>query len=141
MGMKLWSTSERSPIESEMPRPRFTGLQGQYLSFIDAYRRIHGRAPAEADLQRYFGVTPPSVHRMIVTLQRNGLISRAAGAPRSVELRVSPADLPLLACEPLHGGTRSTSAVASDRRPRPATNATTPTAATIYFSTCSAWTT
>ena len=96
--------------------PKFTGLQGQYLSFIDTYFRIHGRAPAEADLQRYFGVTPPSVHQTIMTLERKGLISRVAGVARSVELRVSSADLPPLAREPLSGGIRSTSAVGSDHR-------------------------
>ena len=38
--------------------PRFTQTQGQYLAFIYAYRRINQRAPAEADMQRHFGVTP-----------------------------------------------------------------------------------
>jgi hypothetical protein len=61
---------------------------------------------------------------MILTLERKGLISRTAGVARSIELRVSSAELPPLAREPLRGGTRPMSAVASDRRPRPATNAT-----------------
>ena len=30
---------------------RFTEKQGQYLAFIDSYIVMHGRAPAEADLQ------------------------------------------------------------------------------------------
>jgi Mn-dependent DtxR family transcriptional regulator len=34
------------------------------------------RPPAEADLQRHFGVSPPSVHQMILTLERRGLIKR-----------------------------------------------------------------
>lgn len=75
----------------------FTALQGQYLSFIHAYEGIHGCAPAEADLQRHFGVTPPSVHQMIVTLERKGLITRVAGAARSITLRISSATLPPLA--------------------------------------------
>ncbi len=124
MGIKPWRASGRSLIESEMPRPKFTGVQGQYLSFIDAYGRIHGRAPAEVDLQRHFGVTPPSVHQMILALERKGLITRTAGVARSIELRVSSEELPPLAHEPLRGGTRSTSAVASYRRPRPATKTT-----------------
>jgi len=45
----------------------FTKLQGQYLAFMATYTKLHRRAPAEADLQRYFGVTPPSVHNMVVT--------------------------------------------------------------------------
>ena len=37
-------------------RPGFTPKQGQYLAFIDADARVHRRPPAEADMQRYFGV-------------------------------------------------------------------------------------
>jgi DNA-binding MarR family transcriptional regulator len=60
-------------------RADFTTKQGQYLAFIDAYVRLHRRPPAEADMQRYFGVTPPSVHQMILTLERAGLIRRQLG--------------------------------------------------------------
>ena len=45
------------------PVARFTDKQGQYLAFIDAYTRVHGRPPAEADMQRHFRVSPPSVHQ------------------------------------------------------------------------------
>src|SRR3954452_13793417 len=44
--------------------PGFTERQCQYLAFIDAYTRVSGRPPAEADLQRHFGVSAPSVHQM-----------------------------------------------------------------------------
>ena len=77
-------------------KPGFTSKQGQYLAFIDAYTCVHGRPPAEADMQRRFGVTPPSVHQMILTLERAGLIRRRAGAPRSIEVLVSHEDLPVL---------------------------------------------
>lgn len=46
----------------------FTRVQGQYLAFIVAYAKLNRRPPAETDFQRYFEVTPPSVHNMIVTL-------------------------------------------------------------------------
>ena len=62
----------------------------------DAYARLNRRPPAEADMQRYFGVTPPSVHQMILTLERAGLIQRRPGVPRSVEVLVPPEDLPAL---------------------------------------------
>ncbi len=75
---------------------RFTKLQGQYLAFIQAYTKIHGVAPAEADMQRYFRVTPPSVHQMILTLERNGLISRAPGKGRSIALLVPRDEVPAL---------------------------------------------
>jgi len=71
-------------------------LQGQYLAFIHMYSKIHGVAPAEADLQRYFKVTPPSVRQMILTLERRGLISRVPGKARSIVLLVPRADLPAL---------------------------------------------
>jgi len=57
------------------PAP-FTAKQGQYLAFIWAYAQINRRAPAEADFQRYFKVTAPSVHRMLKTLDNLGLIEK-----------------------------------------------------------------
>jgi SOS-response transcriptional repressor LexA len=77
-------------------RPSFTSKQGQYLAFIDAYTRVNGRPPAEADMQRYFGVTPPSVHQMVLTLERQGLIRRQPRVSRSIEVLVAPAQLPVL---------------------------------------------
>ena len=79
-----------------MPGQSFTDRQGQYLAFIDAYTRVHGRAPAEADLQRRFDVTPPSVHQMVLTLERLGLIRRQPGVARSIEVILAPEDLPIL---------------------------------------------
>ncbi len=77
-------------------RPGFTRKQGQYLAFIDAYTRLHRRPPAEREMQRHFGVTPPSVHQMILTLERAGFIRRQPGVPRSIEVLVPPEDLPVL---------------------------------------------
>jgi hypothetical protein len=48
----------------------FTPKQGQYLAFIHLYTRLHRRPPAEADMQEYFCVSPPSVHQMVLTLER-----------------------------------------------------------------------
>jgi len=66
------------------------------LAFIDAYTRVHGRAPAEADMPRHFGVTPPSVHQMVLTLERAGLIQRQPGLARSIQVLVDPDRLPRL---------------------------------------------
>ena len=52
----------------------FTEKQGHYLAFIYTYSHIFARPPAEADIQRHFRVSAPSVHQMIVTLERNGFI-------------------------------------------------------------------
>jgi DNA-binding MarR family transcriptional regulator len=76
--------------------PGFTAKQGQYLAFIYAYTRVLGRPPAEADIQRHFGVSPPSVHPMVLTLERAGLIRRQPGAGRSIGVLVAPECLPIL---------------------------------------------
>jgi hypothetical protein len=47
-------------------------------------------------MQRHFRVSPPSVHQMVITLERAGLIRRQPGVPRSIELLVAPEDLPIL---------------------------------------------
>jgi len=74
----------------------FTPKQGQYLAFIDAYTRVNRRPPAEWEMQRHFGVSPPSVHQMVLTLERTGLIRRQPGSPRSIEVLVPPEQLPVL---------------------------------------------
>ena len=89
-----YSRADRARAGPNMKK--WTSLQGQYLAFIHAYTKIHRRAPAEADLQRHFNVTPPSVHQMVLTLERNGFISREPGVARSIELLVPAGELPLL---------------------------------------------
>lgn len=74
----------------------FTEKQGQYLAFIYAYTRVNGEPPAEADIQRYFAVTPPTAHQMVLTLERDGWIRRTPRAARSIELLVDPERLPVL---------------------------------------------
>jgi DNA-binding MarR family transcriptional regulator len=76
--------------------PSFTEKQGQYLAFIHAYTCINNRPPAEADMQRHFQVTPPTVHQMVITLERQGLITRQPGKPRSIQIRLAPENLPVL---------------------------------------------
>ncbi|HKY81471.1 MAG TPA: hypothetical protein VJM09_08365 [Sphingobium sp.] len=76
--------------------PRFTQLQGQYLAFIYAYSRIFKQPPAEADMRRHFNVTAPSVHQMVLTLEKAGLIKREPGAARSIQLIIAPEELPIL---------------------------------------------
>ena len=75
---------------------QWTEVQGQYLAFIRAYSLVNGRAPAEADMQRFFGVTPPSVHQMVLTLEGRGLIARTVGAARSIRVLVPAEHLPSL---------------------------------------------
>ena len=76
-----------------------TSRQGQFLAFIGQYTTLHGHAPAEAEMAQFFHVTPPSVHQMILTLERCGMITHTPGVARNIGLNVSPENLP-----PLKGG-------------------------------------
>lgn len=76
------------------PARKYTDKQGQYLAFIYYYTKIHGVAPAESDIQRYFSVTPPSVHQMILTLEQRGLITRTPNVARSIRLTLARTELP-----------------------------------------------
>lgn len=75
---------------------RFTKVQSQYLAFIVADTKLNRRPPAETDMQRYFEVTPPSVHNMSLTLERRSLISRTPGRARSIEVLIPRDELPAL---------------------------------------------
>jgi DNA-binding MarR family transcriptional regulator len=77
-------------------RPVLTPRQGQYLAFIHAYTLVNGRPPAEADMIRFFRVTPPSVHQMVLSLEKAGLISRKPGVARSIVVLLDRSDLPEL---------------------------------------------
>jgi hypothetical protein len=59
-------------------------MNARYWS-CSAYSVIHGVAPAEADMQRYFRVSAPSVHQMVVTLEHRGFVARIPGHARPRE--------------------------------------------------------
>ena len=109
------------------PQPKFTEKQGQYLAFIHAYTLVNGRPPAEADMERFFGVTPPSVHRMIVELEERGLIRRLPRQPRSIEVL-----LEMSVCSAACFLDRSKPLWKSTSVPKPI-----PITATPHLSTCS----
>src|SRR6202023_136183 len=83
-------------VRLSRPAKTFTPKQGQYLAFIHLYTRLHRRPPAEIDMQQYFRVSPPSVHQMVLTLERRGFIRRQPRTARSIELLVDPKLLPEL---------------------------------------------
>lgn len=58
------------------------------------YDKIHACPPAEAEMQQYFRVSPPSVHQMVLALEANGLIERTSGQARSIRLLISREELP-----------------------------------------------
>jgi Mn-dependent DtxR family transcriptional regulator len=81
--------SEAPPVTK-----RYTEKQGKYLAFIYYYTKLHGQAPSEADMQRHFHVTPPSVHQMVLTLESKGYIERTPWEARSIRLLLKREELP-----------------------------------------------
>lgn len=82
--------------ESGRKIPNVYRKQGQYLAFIYYYTKINGQPPAEADMQRYFRTTPPSVHQMILKLEERGFIARVPGRARSITVLLPLEQLPQL---------------------------------------------
>lgn len=74
----------------------YTKKQGQYLAFIYTYNKVNRQPPAEADMQRYFQVSPPTVHQMVLRLEERGFISRKPEAARSIRVLLPPEALPKL---------------------------------------------
>jgi DNA-binding MarR family transcriptional regulator len=84
-----------SPLDADLGQVKpFTAKQGQYLAFIYYYTKIHGTPPAESDFARFFRVTPPVVHQMIMTLEARGFIDREPRTARSIRLRLTRTQLP-----------------------------------------------
>jgi hypothetical protein len=72
----------------------FTPTQGRYLSYIHAYIAGFGLPPAESEIAKSIGVSPPSVNQMMKMLERKGLIEREPGVPRSIQLLVDETAIP-----------------------------------------------
>jgi hypothetical protein len=96
MAKKKSKTDGRS---KRAPQTPFTATQGQYLAYIHLYWKLNRRGPAESEIARYFRVSAPSAHQMIVKLEEKGLITREPGVPRSVRIAVPRSELPELADE------------------------------------------
>lgn len=79
-----------------MDERAFTDRQGQYLAFIYAYTEINSVPPSEADMQRFFRVSPPTVHQMVKKLHAGGLLSRTPRQARTLRILVQPEELPIL---------------------------------------------
>jgi repressor LexA len=74
--------------------PEYTKKQGQYLAFIYSYTKINRQPPAESDMQRFFRVTPPTVHQMVLKLDERGFITRVPGKARTIKVLLPPDELP-----------------------------------------------
>jgi Mn-dependent DtxR family transcriptional regulator len=73
-----------------------THRQGQFLAFIHLYRRLHRQGPAETDMVKFFRVTPPSAHGMVVKLAELGLVTREPGVARSIRVAIPEDEIPKL---------------------------------------------
>ena len=60
------------------------------------YPTLYPTAPQTPGGIRHASVSPPSVHQMLLSLERAGLIKRQPRTPRSIELLVDPKNLPEL---------------------------------------------
>jgi Mn-dependent DtxR family transcriptional regulator len=76
--------------------PAYTEKQGQYLAFIYYYTKLNRQPPSEADMQRFFRTSPPSVHQMVLRLEERGFISRVPGKARSIQVLLPREELPEL---------------------------------------------
>ena len=100
----VWGGRTTSASESHLSIPEiekssappFTEMQGQYLAFIYLFQKLHRMSPSESDMQQYFRVPPPSVHQMVLTLERRGLINRTPRQARSITLRIPAEQIPPL---------------------------------------------
>jgi Mn-dependent DtxR family transcriptional regulator len=77
----------------EQQMSRYTPKQGQYLTYIYFYTKIHGRSPAESEIEAFFDVSPASEHQMIVKLTEKGLITRVPYSARSIKLNLTRQEL------------------------------------------------
>ena len=81
---------------TSMAASKATPRQMQFLVFISHYTKLNGQPPSERDMQEYFRTSPPSVHQMVLTLEKRGLIERTPGMARSIRVLVPRAQLPEL---------------------------------------------
>ncbi|MDA8256382.1 MAG: MarR family transcriptional regulator [Betaproteobacteria bacterium] len=97
MSIRVLEPNDASDDRSEnaaQPILSYTAKQGQYVAFIYYYSKIHLCSPSEADMQRYFCVSPSAVHQMVLSLEKLGFIERTPGQGRSVKLLVPRDQLP-----------------------------------------------
>ena len=95
---RLRATSRDHRLQIDQTTEHPTPRQGQFLAYISKYMRQSpgGVAPTHAALQRFFGLTPPSVNSMLIRLEQRGFIRRTPGEARAIELVVDPALIPPL---------------------------------------------
>ena len=98
--IQSWDTANKDSELANFSVCTTWGLKDDRLYLLNVFRRKLNfpqlKRSVREDMQRHFQVSPPSVHQMIVTLERNRLIRRQPGVARSIQILVAPEDLPIL---------------------------------------------
>jgi hypothetical protein len=71
-----------------------TRFQGQYLTYVHSYTRVHRRPPTESEITDFFGIEGPSAHGMILRLERLGYLFRVPGQPRPLRVLLPREEFP-----------------------------------------------
>ena len=74
----------------------FTDKQGQYLAYIHYYSKVNRIPPAQRDMQKFFGVSPATVHQMILQLEKKNFIKRMPNTSRSFVVIIPEEQIPTL---------------------------------------------
>ncbi|MGY4171606.1 hypothetical protein ACVIM8_005679 [Bradyrhizobium sp. USDA 4529] len=97
---KVWRSFRRLYSASDGQGESFCkDLHAQAGPVSGLHRRLHARssqATCRMGDAAALGVTPPSIHQMVLALERAGLIGRQPGSPHSIEVLVPPDQLPVL---------------------------------------------
>ena len=78
-------------VDNMVTQARRSIISGRYT-----HTKVNRRPPSQADIQQFLAVVAPSVHQMLLSLERRGLLRRTPGQPRSLEVLVAPEDIPVL---------------------------------------------
>jgi hypothetical protein len=94
--LEATNPSKGSQIDPTAEGP--THRQGQFLAYICEYMRQNsaGLAPTHAAMQRFFGLTAPSVNSMLIRLEQRGFIRRTPRVARGIEISIDSALIPPL---------------------------------------------
>jgi len=102
------TTADQAPGSPDLD-PTLTARQRKIVRFIGGWIQEHGYSPSMREIGRAVGLTSTSsVEHQLAALQAKGYLRRAAGCPRTVEVRlpgqppVPPAPGPAAAQAPRH---------------------------------------
>ena len=68
------------------PRNVPNATQARYLDYIEAYTKLHRQSPSQLEIQKYLQVAAPTVHQMILRLEKLGFLTRVPGQARSLKV-------------------------------------------------------